>query len=137
MTLASQIREMAPGLKLEWLDDAQIVYYQFTDSSRHTLDTWLAVVPQVLDDFSPEEPYLSVYDLRSVGLTPYMRECAECAQHYVAARAGATAVILPNTASGHVLRFFIHMTMRSEELRRQTSFFHRRDAALEWVRTFI
>jgi hypothetical protein len=128
------IEKIGEGVTREWLFERQIVVYTLYDIRRASVDAWTNAVRDVIDQWSPDQPYLSLQDAsRLVTLSPYARNRSKETAEFALQRGlhGRSAVVLANNLLSQVIRMFVQHDLSTGTLHR--SAFLDKEAGLQWL----
>jgi hypothetical protein len=128
------IEKIGDGVTREWLFDGQIVVYTLYDIRRSSVDAWIEAVREVVENWSVDQPYLSLQDAsRLLALSPYARTRSKEAADQAIQRGlhGRSAVVLSNHLLSKVIQLFVQHDLSSGTLTR--SVFLNKDEAMQWL----
>lgn len=127
------IHPLSPHVTLEWLDTGRMVVLTLKDNSRTAVADWAAIIQAVATDWDTNKPYLALYDLSGIEITPYYRErgldISDAVQHL----SGRYAVVLDDGGSMSTMRLYFKMAIEKRSAR-EGKIFTDRDKALAWLR---
>lgn len=125
-----------PGVTLEWLYGGQIPCFTILDISRATVDNWMVLLRQLLENWPANRPYVAIHDasVSGVMLTPYARAKITELEGVNPALQGRVAIILPRTFVAQLIRVYVRTLRRQKVV---TGIYFARDEALEWISEIV
>lgn len=129
-------QEVGPGVYRCWLEDAQILMLRVTNTSRTSVDAYIAASIQAVEQWPQDKPYFALKELApELTVTPYLYRRTYEVGYLVQERRlrGRTTLVASNRAAHHIIEMIIradsaetpHMLRRS---------FTNRHAALTWLK---
>lgn len=117
------------------MDDELIVVYTFHDNQRATIDAWVEYLMKRSQEWDTRRPFLILYDLREIFLTPYMRRKAnEISAIRQLDLVGASALVLSDSLMARIMIRFIKRDMRKPKYHSTFDVFLDYEQAVTWLR---
>lgn len=131
----SIVDDLGSSFTIEWYHNRQIVLCALNDSRHQAVDAVFEFLTNLIEMWPSERPYLSIYDAtRSrFSFNPYLRHKATELMRRYPDKDGRTAILLPQTLLGQVLRLFVNVDLLPLSKGREIRIFFSRDEALDWL----
>lgn len=137
------IVQISPHFTCETLFDGQLNIYTVTSGDRETIDLWVKeVVARTRAFESPAAPLvLHDFSYPKLGFNPYMRSSAQRITDEIGTRPVKIAIAFPATSLMRglilpILQIFQRRTI-TKYPERTMKLFDSRDAALQWLKSFL
>lgn len=150
----TEMLSLGHGLVLEWLYDRQIVCFSVDTLAKATLDLWNLHLVKILKEWPLDRPYLAVHDatpsagtglsylntdlfnIYDAGFTPQGIDVLAKKRETKEDFTSRLAVVVPDSMSGRASQTLFRFLTRQQP-HHQVKLFFRRDAALDWLKTFL
>jgi hypothetical protein len=126
------------GMTRIWLSDHRIAVYTIPDTRRETIDVWSATVIEMIEKWSPNQPYLVMYDFSSKNsaLTPYVRHWSNILVERAGHLKGELVLILPNSLIAQVVRILLDRQYNVKKPGIRRKIFFTRAEGIAWLKQF-
>lgn len=137
------IVQLSPHFSVETLYDGKLTIYKVTRGDRDTVELWAREVVARTTDLQPDVMPLVLHDFSfpQLDFSPFMRRRAEEVANEIGTRPVKIAITFPNNTLlssliAQILQNFQRTILRAHP-ERTVRLFESREAALEWLKTFL
>jgi len=124
--------DLGNGVTVQWL--GAIIHFHLTGVVRAAIDTWMDNISIGVDLLPADAPVLLLHELPEMPVTPYMRQRSEAiVLHYKDKRHGRTAVLLPESVFGAIIRNFTERDLSRVSKSFERRLFSDRETAIKWL----
>ena len=133
------LEQVAPHIRLEYIEQGQIVIWTVRTVDRVQLDLYLQRALEIVRNWPSNRPYVHVEDFAdpAIGATPVVRDLTARISSALAERnlLNVTALVVSKTLTAQIARVAMSRLSRNE--RRVANMFFTRDEAISWARKQI
>ena len=122
-------------MTLEWIENNAVALFRLPDTTRQSVDQFVAEVKQTREAWDKSQPFLVIYDAShgNILLTSYVRQRSmELAENPPEDLFGAYAVIVSPTIIGTLISTFLNLFL-DKHPRFKGRAFRNFDQAVQWV----
>lgn len=136
ITEGSDLREIVPGLVVEWLSDKCIVVITNKGgASRSFVDAWINTLSDIMHQWPAGRPFLLLQDLsdKTNAVTVYSRERAAALYKVRPELAGRVAVVVAQSLTTQLVRLFLRVRQNNLKI----EMFYSREQGLDWLQEVL
>ena len=131
--------DLGHGLSYQWIAEQRILDLKFRNASRQAIDIWADNIHRILSIWDLEKPYLTMYEVASLPITPHFRKRSVPRVELSKQRGvqGRLAVVLRPSFTSRIIKFFAEReldTMHPGVVRR---IFTSREVGLRWLEELL